>query len=120
MPVCKECQDEVEELTTIRVEGRRKRVCEDCADRLREEASIAEESESAVPEEKEESRFPALCSICRVRDLICERMVTPLGLDEASEDGPAGTALRRRTAWPSSSPLMLTSLALTSAAVCGR
>lgn len=48
MPVCKECQGEVEELVSIKVAGRRKQVCEDCADRLREEASVAEESESVV------------------------------------------------------------------------
>ena len=48
MSVCKECQDEVEELVSIKVGGRRKRLCEDCAERLREEEDIAEESEAVV------------------------------------------------------------------------
>ena len=48
MPTCKECQDEVEELVTVRVAGRNRRVCEDCAERLQEEEDIAEESEAAV------------------------------------------------------------------------
>lgn len=48
MAECKLCGDEVEELFKIRIEGRTKRICEDCADRLREEAEIAEESEAVV------------------------------------------------------------------------
>ncbi len=48
MPVCKECRDEVDELFTVRVEGRKVRLCEDCADRAREEAEIAEESEAVI------------------------------------------------------------------------
>ncbi len=48
MPVCKECQDEVEELFTVRVGGRKQKLCEDCADRAREEAEIAEESEAVI------------------------------------------------------------------------
>lgn len=48
MPTCRECDDEVEELVSIKVSGRNKKMCEDCADRLREELQIAEESESVV------------------------------------------------------------------------
>lgn len=48
MPVCKECEDEVEELVSVKAGSRRRRVCEDCADRLREEAEVAEESEAVV------------------------------------------------------------------------
>lgn len=48
MPTCRECDDEVEELVSIKVSGRNRKMCEDCADRLREELSIAEESESVV------------------------------------------------------------------------
>ena len=48
MPVCKQCGDEVDELVKVKVGGRTKKVCEDCADRLREEAEIAEASESVV------------------------------------------------------------------------
>jgi hypothetical protein len=48
MPVCKECEDEVDELFAVTVGGRKKKLCEDCAERAREEAEIAEESESVV------------------------------------------------------------------------
>ncbi len=45
---CRECGDEVDELFTVR-EGRRKlRLCEDCADRKREEQEIAGEAESVM------------------------------------------------------------------------
>ena len=48
MPVCRECGDEVDELFRVKVEGRTVRLCEDCADRAREEAEIAEESEAVI------------------------------------------------------------------------
>ncbi|MFO0691949.1 MAG: hypothetical protein U0230_00185 [Polyangiales bacterium] len=48
MPVCKQCDSEVDSLVSVKVGGKSKKVCEDCADRLREEAEIAEESESVV------------------------------------------------------------------------
>jgi ribosome-binding protein aMBF1 (putative translation factor) len=48
MPVCKMCAEEVEELVIVKVDGLRKKVCDDCADRAREEAEIAEASESVV------------------------------------------------------------------------
>ncbi len=48
MPICRECEDEVDELFSIKVEGRRRKLCEDCADRAREEAEIAEESEAVM------------------------------------------------------------------------
>ena len=48
MPECKECGDEVDELFKVRVAGRNKALCEDCADRVREENEIAEESEAVV------------------------------------------------------------------------
>jgi hypothetical protein len=38
----------VDALVTVNVAGKKRRVCEDCADRLREEAQVAEESESVV------------------------------------------------------------------------
>ena len=50
MPTCKECGDEVEELFRVKVDGRTKKLCEDCADLAREHAEIAEESEAAVQE----------------------------------------------------------------------
>ncbi len=48
MPTCKECDSEVETLVSVKVEGKAKKLCEDCADRARESAEIAEASESVV------------------------------------------------------------------------
>ena len=48
MPTCRSCDDEVEELVSVRADGRRIKVCEDCAERIAEEAEIAEMSESAM------------------------------------------------------------------------
>lgn len=48
MPTCRECDDEVDELVKVKVGKKTVRVCEDCADRLREEAQIAEESEAVI------------------------------------------------------------------------
>lgn len=48
MPTCKECDDEVDALVTVKVAGKAKKVCEECADKLREQEAIAEESESVV------------------------------------------------------------------------
>ncbi|HNS96972.1 MAG TPA: hypothetical protein PKL73_08485 [Polyangiaceae bacterium] len=48
MPVCKECGDEVDELVRVKVGGRTLKLCEDCADRAREQDEIAEQSESVV------------------------------------------------------------------------
>ena len=50
MPKCRECGDEVDEVYRVRVEGRIQRLCEDCADRVREEMEIAEESEAVIQE----------------------------------------------------------------------
>jgi ribosome-binding protein aMBF1 (putative translation factor) len=48
MATCKECGDEVESLTSVKVGGKTKKLCEDCADRAREQAEVAEASESVV------------------------------------------------------------------------
>lgn len=48
MAICKQCGEEVDVLTSVKVGGRSKKVCEDCADRLREESEIAEASEQVV------------------------------------------------------------------------
>ncbi|HTM46401.1 MAG TPA: hypothetical protein VL137_15680 [Polyangiaceae bacterium] len=48
MPVCKSCGEEVDELVTAKVEGKSKRVCEDCAALAEEGEQIAEKSEAAV------------------------------------------------------------------------
>ena len=48
MPTCKGCDNEVDELKTVKVGGKSKKLCEDCVDRAREEAEVAEQSESVV------------------------------------------------------------------------
>ncbi len=48
MPTCKECDNEVDALQSVKVEGKAKKICEDCADRAREAGEIAEASESVV------------------------------------------------------------------------
>ncbi len=48
MPTCKACGEEVDELVTVRVDGKTKKLCEDCADEASAGEAIAEESEAAV------------------------------------------------------------------------
>ena len=48
MPTCRSCDDEVDELVSVKAGGRRIKVCEDCAERIAEEAEIAEMSESVM------------------------------------------------------------------------
>jgi hypothetical protein len=48
MPTCKECDNEVDELKTVKVGSKKKKMCEDCADRIAQEGAIAEESEAVV------------------------------------------------------------------------
>ena len=45
---CKLCEEEAEELFSVKVEGRKRKICEECVDRLREEGEIAEEALSAM------------------------------------------------------------------------
>ena len=48
MPKCKVCGEEVDELVTVKIHGRNKKMCEDCAELAEEEALIAEESEAVI------------------------------------------------------------------------
>jgi hypothetical protein len=48
MPTCKECDNEVDALVSVKVGGKAKKMCEDCADRAREQAEVAEASETVV------------------------------------------------------------------------
>jgi len=48
MPVCKGCSEEVEELTMVKVDGKAKKLCDDCADLAREKDEVAQASESVV------------------------------------------------------------------------
>lgn len=48
MPVCKSCNNEVDTLTSVKIAGKTRKLCEDCVDRAREEHEVAEASESVV------------------------------------------------------------------------
>lgn len=48
MATCRECEDEVDALVSVKVGGKARKVCEECADRLREQDEIAEQSEAVV------------------------------------------------------------------------
>ncbi len=48
MATCRECNNEVDELKTVKVGSKKKKMCEDCADRVAQEGAVAEESESVV------------------------------------------------------------------------
>jgi hypothetical protein len=48
VPTCKECDDEVDRLVSMKIGGKAKKMCEDCADRAREQAEVAEASEAVV------------------------------------------------------------------------
>ena len=48
MPVCKVCENEADSLVAVKVDGKTKKMCEDCADRIREEGEVAEASEAVV------------------------------------------------------------------------
>lgn len=45
---CKECGDDVDEVVSVKVDLRTVRVCEDCADILRENEEISEQAEGAM------------------------------------------------------------------------
>ncbi|MDB4952452.1 MAG: hypothetical protein JWO36_21 [Myxococcales bacterium] len=48
MPTCRECNDEVAKLVTVKVSGKAQKLCPDCADRAREAGEIAEASEGEM------------------------------------------------------------------------
>jgi hypothetical protein len=48
MPTCRECDNEVDQLVMVKVDGKKKKMCEDCRDRVAEGQAIAEQSESVV------------------------------------------------------------------------
>ena len=48
MPICKECGEDADELVSVRVAGKVKKICEDCADAARDADAVAEESEAVV------------------------------------------------------------------------
>jgi hypothetical protein len=48
MPICRECNDDVTKLVSVKVGGKVKKLCPDCADRAREAGEIAEASEGVI------------------------------------------------------------------------
>jgi hypothetical protein len=48
MPTCRECNNDVDRLVSFKLAGKARRACEDCVDRLREEAEVAEASEGVM------------------------------------------------------------------------
>lgn len=48
MPTCKACGEEVDELATVIVAGKRRKLCEECAEEAAHEQDMAEASEAAV------------------------------------------------------------------------
>jgi ribosome-binding protein aMBF1 (putative translation factor) len=48
MPVCKVCQDEVDAVVAVKVDGKVVRMCEECRDREREKREIAEAGQEVV------------------------------------------------------------------------
>lgn len=48
MPICKACGEEVEELVTVAVQGKRKKLCEECAEDAEHQQDMEEASEAAV------------------------------------------------------------------------
>jgi ribosome-binding protein aMBF1 (putative translation factor) len=48
MPICKGCGEEVDELASVKVDGKTKKLCEDCAEAAEATDAVARESESVV------------------------------------------------------------------------
>lgn len=48
MPTCKGCGDDVDELVSVKVAGKTKKLCEECAERANEDEAVAEASEAVV------------------------------------------------------------------------
>ena len=48
MAQCKSCGEDAEELVSVTVNGKKRRLCESCADEVKEQEAIAVESEAVV------------------------------------------------------------------------
>ena len=48
MATCKACGEEADQLVAVKTGGKTKKLCEDCADRAREEGEIAEAGARAM------------------------------------------------------------------------
>lgn len=48
MMTCHDCDDELDEVFTLKVGRKKLKLCEDCADVRKEDMNVAEEAESAM------------------------------------------------------------------------
>lgn len=48
MAICKQCGEEADELVTVTVSGKAKKMCADCAEVAEEQSAVAQESEAVV------------------------------------------------------------------------
>lgn len=48
MPLCKSCGEEADELVSVKVDGKTKRLCESCVDQENEQEAIRQDSEAVV------------------------------------------------------------------------
>jgi hypothetical protein len=48
MPTCKGCGDDADELVSVKIGGKTKKLCESCADEVRQSEEVAEQSEAVV------------------------------------------------------------------------
>jgi len=48
MPTCKGCGEDVDELRSVKIDGRSKKLCESCADEADTTEAVARESEAVV------------------------------------------------------------------------
>jgi predicted Fe-S protein YdhL (DUF1289 family) len=48
MPVCKGCGEDVDELFNVTVDGKKKKLCEECMEEAEHDQEMAEASEAAV------------------------------------------------------------------------
>lgn len=48
MPICKGCGEEVDEVFSVSVDGRKKKLCEECIEQSDHDQEMAEASEAAV------------------------------------------------------------------------
>lgn len=48
MAQCKSCGEDANELVTVKIDGKKQRLCESCADQASEQEAIKEDSEAVV------------------------------------------------------------------------
>ena len=48
MPQCKSCGEDADELVSVKVNGKTKRLCESCADQVTADEAIRQDSEAVV------------------------------------------------------------------------